>query len=83
MGQALSLGLAHSVTVDTPLAQLHKVDVIRMGVRLGVPLELTLSCMEPRDGQHCGRCSKCRERRDAFIAAGILDPTPYAGAPLR
>ena len=83
MSQALSLGLAHSVTVDTPLAQMHKVDVIRLGVSLGVPFELTLSCMEPRDGQHCGRCSKCRERRDAFIETGIPDPTPYVGAPLR
>ena len=30
--------------------------------------------------RHCGLCSKCRERRDAFAAAGIDDPTPYASA---
>jgi 7-cyano-7-deazaguanine synthase len=57
--------------------------VIRKGAALGVPLELTLSCMQPRDGQHCGRCSKCRERRDAFRDADIPDPTSYRVAPIR
>jgi 7-cyano-7-deazaguanine synthase len=62
---------------------MHKSDVIRLGVRLGVPLELTLSCMQPEDERHCGRCSKCRERRDAFRDAGIVDPTPYLVTPPR
>lgn len=83
MGTALSLGLAHSVVVDTPFASMTKADVIRLGVTLDVPLDLTLSCMEPRAGQHCGRCSKCRERRDAFLETGIADPTSYAITPQR
>jgi 7-cyano-7-deazaguanine synthase len=83
MAKSLSLGLAHPLTIATPLATLHKADVIRLGGELGVPLELTLSCMNPRDGRHCGQCSKCRERRDAFAEAHIADPTPYAVAPLR
>ncbi len=83
MAQALSLGLAQPMTIETPFAALHKPDVIRLGVELGVPLELTLSCMNPQDGQHCGRCSKCRERRDAFHDAGVLDRTAYAAAPIR
>ncbi|HXD18946.1 MAG TPA: 7-cyano-7-deazaguanine synthase [Vicinamibacterales bacterium] len=83
MGRALSLGLAHDVRIDTPFAQKEKSDVIRLGVELGVPLELTLSCMNPRDGVHCGMCSKCRERRDAFIDAGVPDPTRYAVQPAR
>jgi 7-cyano-7-deazaguanine synthase len=36
--------------------------------------------MNPSHGRHCGLCSKCRERRDAFEAAGVADPTPYAAA---
>jgi 7-cyano-7-deazaguanine synthase len=83
MARALSLGLAHTLTVDTPFIHMHKADVIRMGATLGVPFELTLSCMNPRNGQHCGQCSKCRERRDAFTAAGVDDPTPYAVTPAR
>ncbi len=83
MARALSLGLAHDLEVATPFAALHKADVVRLGIQLGVPLELTLSCMSPRDGLHCGQCSKCRERRDAFAEAGVADPSRYAATPLR
>jgi 7-cyano-7-deazaguanine synthase len=83
MAQALSLGLGHNLHIDAPFAHLHKQDVIVLGITLGVPLELTLSCMQPRAGRHCGECSKCRERRDAFIAAAVTDPTPYRTRPRR
>ena len=83
MARALGLGLAHDIRIDAPFARKHKSDVIRIGVELGVPLELTLSCMNPKGGLHCGLCSKCRERRDAFNEAGISDPTHYAAQPAR
>ena len=83
MARALSLGLAHAIEVAAPFASMDKTEVIRLGVELGVPLALTLSCMSPQDGLHCGRCSKCRERRDAFSEAGLADPTAYAIAPIR
>ncbi len=83
MGGALSIGLNHPIEIAAPFASLHKSDVIQLGVTLGVPLELTLSCMNPQRGQHCGLCSKCRERRDAFRDAGVDDPTTYAVAPVR
>ena len=67
MSRALSLGLGSPITLAAPLAGFHKEDVIKLGLELGVPLELTLSCMNPADGdQPCGRCSKCRERDVAF-----------------
>ena len=81
--RALSLGLAAPIDVQAPFATRHKEDVIRLGADLGVPLELTLSCMRPNGGWHCGQCSKCRERRDAFRAAGIEDRTIYATRPPR
>jgi 7-cyano-7-deazaguanine synthase len=83
MARALSLGLDAEIGIDAPLLTLQKEDVIRRGVELNVPFELTLSCMQPVGGMHCGRCSKCRERRDAFRAAGIEDPAPYATPPMR
>ena len=82
MARALSLGLAHTIEIAAPLADRHKGDVIRLGIDLGVPLDLTLSCLKPQDGVHCGQCSKCRERRDGFAEAGVADPTAYAVAPL-
>ena len=83
MARALSLGLDSSIRIETPLAAMHKADVIRLGASLGVPFELTLSCMEPKAGLHCGRCSKCRERRDGFLEAQIPDPTRYREPPKR
>ena len=75
--RALSLGVGMPIAVEAPYAAMRKADVIRRGRELGVPLELSLSCMNPAHGMHCGRCSKCRERRDAFSEAGVADPTPY------
>jgi len=77
IAQTLSLGLAHPLRIDAPYAQSSKADVIRTGLALGVPFEATLSCMKPVGTLHCGTCSKCRERHDAFLDAGVADPTTY------
>ncbi|MCU1383862.1 MAG: queC 2 [Acidobacteria bacterium] len=85
MARALSLGLGRPLQIDAPYAGTEKAEVIRRGAALGVPFELTLSCMNPQPAIsdqpfaiHCGECSKCRERHDAFAAAGVHDPTAYA-----
>jgi 7-cyano-7-deazaguanine synthase len=77
MARALSIGLDHPIDVVTPLAEMRKADVIKLGLSLGVPLALTMSCMSPEEGRHCGRCSKCRERHQAFLEGGVPDPTSY------
>jgi 7-cyano-7-deazaguanine synthase len=86
MQRALTLGLGETLRIDAPFAELGKAEVVRRGAALGVPFALTLSCMNPRlrlgsggqaHPQHCGACSKCRERHDAFVEAGLADPTDY------
>ena len=81
MEHALTTGLSHAIAIEAPFSGMRKPDVIRLGRTLGVKFELTLSCMQPVRGRHCGRCSKCRERREAFTAAGVADPTDYASPP--
>lgn len=64
------------VEVVVPLSGKSKEDVLRIGRDLGVPFELTWSCYWDRD-VHCGTCVSCRERREAFAAAGMRDPVAY------
>jgi 7-cyano-7-deazaguanine synthase len=78
IADALSLGLGRDIRIDAPYAASSKADVIRKGLALGVPFDCTLSCMKPAGETHCGTCSKCRERHDAFVDAGVSDPTGYA-----
>jgi 7-cyano-7-deazaguanine synthase len=78
MAAALSLGLATPLHIEAPFAHMKKSAVVRLGAELGVPLELTLSCMNPKGASHCGACSKCRERQHAFREAGVEDRTVYA-----
>lgn len=89
MARALSLGLDWPIVVEAPYRTRHKEQVILRGAELQVPFELTLSCMNPVGAEgssgspaapflHCGACSKCRERKEAFAAAGLVDPALYA-----
>jgi 7-cyano-7-deazaguanine synthase len=58
-----------------PFATLSKAEVVARGRRL--PLHLTISCIDPKHGRHCGRCNKCAERKKGFRDAGMADLTPY------
>jgi 7-cyano-7-deazaguanine synthase len=73
---AVNRSVGGSVRVIRPYADLHKTDVIRRGAAL--PLQHTYSCICPAGDLHCGKCSKCHERRVAFTEAGVEDPTAYA-----
>ncbi len=59
-----------------PLGGKSKEDVLRMGLAMKVPFEVTWSCYWDRDNP-CGTCVSCRERREAFAAIGAPDPARY------
>lgn len=64
------------IRIQTPLIALDKAGIIRLGLELGAPLNLTWSCYVS-DSLACGRCSSCRLRLKGFAQAGVPDPIPY------
>lgn len=75
--QTLRLGAARdkAFRIHTPFAERTKVEVVALGMRLGVPWELTHTCYTGRRPA-CGRCDACSERLAAFAANGAVDPLP-------
>lgn len=64
--------------IHTPLQNLSKAEIIKLGISLNVDYSLTTSCYDPDDaGRSCGKCDSCRLRHAGFEAAGVPDPTPY------
>ena len=72
---AVNQAIGGNIRIERPYAGLSKTAVLSRAGNL--PLELTMSCISPVSGRHCGRCNKCAERRHAFRMAGIPDPTIY------
>ena len=68
---------AGGISIATPLIALRKAEIIRRGLELGAPLELTWSCYT-EEREACGVCDSCVLRLRAFEAAGAKDPLPYA-----
>lgn len=68
--------------IHTPLLQMTKSDIVRLGVSLKVPFEHTVSCYQPVTDDTgivaCGVCDACIIRRDAFASVGVTDPLRYA-----
>ncbi len=67
----------HPVRLERPFVGMSKADIVRLGSAIGAPLDLTWSCYNGGE-KHCGKCSTCIERREAFREAGVKDPTLYA-----
>ena len=76
MGDAMRLGTYVGIQLLRPFIAMTKADIAAAGTKLGVDFARTWSCYKGRD-IHCGTCGTCVERREAFIHAGIPDPTVY------
>jgi len=67
------------IGIVTPLIALRKHEIVRLGLELGAPLDLTWSCYS-REDRACGVCDSCVLRLRAFREAGAVDPIPYEAA---
>lgn len=76
--QVMDLGTADGTHIDllTPFIGLTKTDILRKGLALGVPYELTWSCYQNEE-KACGVCGSCHFRQKAFAELGLSDPIPY------
>lgn len=73
MNQAIYLGSGNQLTIEAPFVSLTKADVVKKGLELGVPYELTWSCYEGGE-KPCGKCGTCIDRQKAFEKNGVVDP---------
>jgi 7-cyano-7-deazaguanine synthase len=76
MGEAMRLGTDAGVQLLRPFIALTKGQIATEGARLGVDFARTWSCYKG-GAVHCGKCGTCVERREAFLEAGMVDPTMY------
>lgn len=73
MNQAIFEGSGHQLKVEAPFVNMTKAEVVKMGLELNAPYELTWSCYEGKDVP-CGKCGTCIDRAAAFAANGVSDP---------
>lgn len=79
MGEAMRQGTYAGLALLRPFVAMNKAQIAVEGARLGVDYARTWSCYQ--GGRiHCGKCGTCVERREAFLLAGLPDPTVYASA---
>ena len=73
IGKAIEIGTYGKVHLKAPLVNLNKAGVVKLGLELGTPYELTWSCYNGGD-KPCGKCGTCIDRANAFAENGVTDP---------
>jgi 7-cyano-7-deazaguanine synthase len=80
MGQAMAEGTYAKIELLRPFIATDKAGIARLGTQLGIDYATTWSCYKGGE-RHCGTCGTCVERREAFLLAGLADPTDYLQTP--
>ena len=79
MNNAINIGTYNKISINSPLINMNKAEVVKKGLELNVPYHLTWSCYLGKDKQ-CGKCGTCIDRKEAFEANDVTDPIPYEEA---
>lgn len=77
MSEASFAGTYSHVLVDTPFIDFDKSEIVKIGDSYATPFGSTWTCYKG-GFRHCGVCGACTERKEAFVNAGVVDPTIYA-----
>jgi 7-cyano-7-deazaguanine synthase len=76
MWDAICYGTEDAVQLEAPFLDMDKYQILKTGVALKVPYELTRTCYKDQV-LSCGKCGSCTERLEAFSRQGMKDPVPY------
>lgn len=76
MNRAINIGTYGKISIERPLINMDKAEVVRAGLALNIPYELTWSCYEGGE-KACGTCGTCIDRLNAFHLNGVKDPIEY------
>jgi len=71
------LGQSQKINIHTPIINLSKADIIKLGIKLQVDYSITHSCYDPQNNKACGKCDSCYYRLKGFKENNITDPIEY------
>ena len=74
--ELIDVGSPENIKIEAPAIDLSKEEIVKLGVEVGAPMELSYSCYKGGD-KHCGVCESCMRRKRAFKQLGIDDLTEY------
>lgn len=74
--ELIKIGSPENIKIEAPAIDLSKEEIVKLGLDVGAPMELSYSCYAGRD-KHCGVCESCMRRKRAFKKLKIKDVTEY------
>jgi len=74
--KVLKIGTLEGVEIKAPVIDLNKDEIVKLGIRINAPLDLSYSCYMG-EKEHCGICESCMRRKRAFKEANVEDKTKY------
>ncbi|WP_407454533.1 7-cyano-7-deazaguanine synthase QueC [Methanobrevibacter sp.] len=74
--ELISVGSPDNIKIEAPLIELNKEEIVKLGLNIGAPIELSYSCYKGSEKQ-CGVCESCMRRKRAFKSLGMKDDSEY------